>query len=60
MSVYRPHIADLYPALLIDGWRVMDKFGPLSGPYASCFEANAAINNESNPLTRHISYQDED
>jgi len=46
MSIYRPDPKTLYPARLIDGWWVMDPFGPLAGPIAA----------ENELPGRHISY----
>jgi len=43
MSIFRPDPETLYTALLIDGWWVMDNFGPLYGPYASVRTANEVI-----------------
>lgn len=51
-----PDPATLHPALLADGWHVMDKFGALDGPYASASEAWAIINRERAELGRHESY----
>ena len=62
MSLYFPDPATLYPARLADGWRIMDKFGPLDGPYASADEAWAVINREraaqegERRIGRHPSY----
>lgn len=43
MSLYRPDPKTLYPARLADGWWVMDKFGPLAGPYATARDAQITI-----------------
>lgn len=43
MSVYCPDPKTLYPARLADGWWIMDKHGPLSGPYASVRDVNRGI-----------------
>ena len=63
MSIYRPDPKTLYPALLVDGWWVMDKFGALDGPYSNARDANAAISSEEDAeyedapkLGRHPSY----
>lgn len=62
MSLYFPDPATLRPALLADGWHIMDKFGPLDGPYASAAAAWRVINRESDALDgerylgRHPSY----
>ena len=58
MSIYRPDPATLYPACLADGWHMMDKFGPLDGPYKTAGDVYAAIQSEAEDpqLTRHPSY----
>jgi len=58
MSLYYPDPATLYPALLADGWHMMDKFGPLDGPYASASEVYVVIHRESaaQEIGRHPSY----
>lgn len=63
MNIYRPDPKTLYPARLADGWWVMDKFGPLDGPYATVRDANASISAEEDAeydderrLGRHPSY----
>jgi hypothetical protein len=61
MSLYFPDPTTLYPAQLADGWHIMDKFGPLDGPYASASEAWVVINREraahesERCLGRHLS-----
>lgn len=62
MSVYCPDPRTLYPARLIDGWWIMDKHGPLSGPYASIRDVNRGIADARDDyyygpvLNRHSSY----
>lgn len=58
MSLYYPNPSTLYPALLADGWHMMDKFGPLSGPYASSSEVWVVIHHETaeQEIGRHPSY----
>lgn len=60
MSIYRPDPEELHAARLIDGWHIMDRFGPLDGPYASATDAYHAIENArvDDPAIpgRHASY----
>lgn len=55
LSLYHPDPKTLYSARLADGWWMMDKFGPLHGPYATAGDVAAAIRNEDIP-GRHPSY----
>lgn len=58
MSLYRPDPNTLYPALLMDGWWVMDKFGRLDGPYVTVLDARKAITAESDLPARHSLYRE--
>lgn len=50
MSRYIPDPKTLYIAKQPSGWFVMDKYGPLDGPYQTAGDAKAVLATEAKPV----------